>query len=137
MVTPQPPLPARSAPGLPSIFAPAARGPFDRSPLRLRIPARPGVLVPLYGSFATLQALDYHSTTRALDKGIGREANPLARAIVKKRPVFIAAKAAATVGIVFAAERIRKKHPKRAVIFMVAANAAMAAVVAHNYSVGR
>ena len=39
------------------------------------------------------------------------------------------------VGIVFAAERIRKKHPKRAVMFMAAANAAMAAVVAHNYSV--
>ena len=57
--------------------------------------------------------------------------------MLKKRPVFIAAKTAATVGIVFAAERIRKKHPKRAIIFMAAANAAMAAVVAHNYSIDK
>jgi hypothetical protein len=89
----------------------------------------------MYASFATLQALDYHSTTRALDSGAGREGNPFARVIVTKRPVFIGAKAAATVGSVFAAERIRKKHPRRAVIFMAAANAAMAAVVAHNYSI--
>jgi hypothetical protein len=41
----------------------------------------------------------------------------------------------ATVVIVMAAEKIWKKHPVRAVIFMAAANTAVGAVVAHNYSV--
>ncbi|MEN3338749.1 MAG: hypothetical protein V7647_2425, partial [Acidobacteriota bacterium] len=35
---------------------------------------RPAVLVPMYASFAALQALDYQSTTRALRSGAGREA---------------------------------------------------------------
>lgn len=102
--------------------------------LRLR-PSRPPLLVPMYASFATLQTLDYHSTTRALGSGAGREANPLARSIVKHRPAFIAAKAAATAGMVLAAEKMWKTHRVRAIVFMGVANAAMAAVVAHNYSV--
>jgi hypothetical protein len=89
----------------------------------------------MYGAFATLQALDYHSTTRAIARGVGREANPIARSIVKNRPAFLTAKAAATVGMVYAAEKMWKAHPVRAIVFIGAANAAMAAVVAHNYSV--
>jgi Domain of unknown function (DUF5658) len=89
----------------------------------------------MYASFATLQALDYHSTTRAVSRGIGGEANPLARPIVNHRPAFIAMKVGATVGIVWTTERMWKRHPVHAVVFMAAANTAMAAIVAHNYSV--
>jgi hypothetical protein len=96
---------------------------------------RPAPLVPLYASFATLQALDYHSTTTALSRGVGREANPIVRPIVNNPPAFIAVKAAATVAIVVATERMWKKHPRHAVVFMAAANSAMAVIVAHNYSV--
>ncbi len=96
-------------------------------------PRRPSLLLPMYVSFSTLQALDYHSTTRALSTGAGREANPLMRSVVDNRPAFIAVKAAATTAIVWQAERMWKKHPVGAVIFMAAANGAMAAVVAHNY----
>jgi hypothetical protein len=92
-------------------------------------------LVPMYASFATLQVLDYHSTTSALSRGVGREANPLVRPIAEHPAGFIAVKAGATAGIIWASERMWKKHPVGAVVFMVAANSAMAVVVAHNYSV--
>jgi hypothetical protein len=97
--------------------------------------ARPAILMPMYTSFGGLQALDYHSTTRALSRGVGREANPLARTIVNHRPAFIAVKAGSTAAMVLVAEQMWKKHPVRAVVFMAAANAGMAIVVAHNYSV--
>jgi hypothetical protein len=113
--------------------APMSHGAPPRA-LRLRS-SRPPLLVPMYASFATLQTLDYHSTRRALGSGAGREVNPLARSIVKHRPAFIAAKAAATAGMVLAAEKMWKTHPVRAIVFMGVANVAMAAVVAHNYSV--
>ena len=132
-------LPARPAIAFSALFAAVPPAPLTR--LRLHIPIagrsdRPPTLVPMYASFATLQALDYHSTTRALSSGIGREANPLARSIVKNRPAFVAAKAVATVAMVVAAERMWKKHPARAVVFMAAANTAMAVVVARNYRAG-
>jgi len=101
----------------------------------LAAPPRPRPLAPMYASFATLQALDYHSTTRALASGAGREANPLMRPIVDNHAAFIAMKAAATTAIVFGTERMWKTHPRRAVVFMAVANSAMALVVAHNYSV--
>ena len=123
---------------IPSV-APAPVAPPGRMPVVFSTPLlpapRPPLLVPMYASFATLQALDYHSTTRALASGAGREANPLMRPIVDNHAAFIAAKAAATTAIVVATERMWKKHPRKAVVFMVAANSAMAVVVAHNYSV--
>ena len=48
---------------------------------------------------------------------------------------FLALKAGATAGMIWASERMWKKHRVGAVVFMVAANSAMAVVVAHNYSV--
>ena len=97
--------------------------------------ARPALLVPMYASFATLQALDYHSTTTALSSGAAREANPLMRGVANTPAAFAMVKAGATAGMIWAAERMRKKHPASAVVFMVASNAAMAAVVAHNYAI--
>ena len=114
-----------------ALFAPPPGG-------DLRIPARaPGVLVPLYVSFGTLQALDYHSTGRALESGAGREANPLAKGIVKSEAGLIAAKAAATAGVIVAGEMMWKKNRVAAVLFVAGMNVAMGVVVAHNYSVGR
>jgi Domain of unknown function (DUF5658) len=95
---------------------------------------RPSALIPLYASFATLQALDYASTTRALESGRGTEANPVMRSIVKSPPAFIAVKAAATAGVIVAGEMMWKKNRVAAVIFVAAANGAVAAIVARNYS---
>jgi hypothetical protein len=96
---------------------------------------RPSALIPLYASFATLQALDYASTTRALESGRGTEANPVMRSIVKSPPAFIAVKAAATAGVIVAGEKMWRKNRVAAVIFVAAANGAVAAIVARNYSV--
>jgi hypothetical protein len=46
-------------------------------------------------------------------------------------------KSAATAGTVYFAEKIRKKHPKGAVAFITAVNAAYAVVVLHNYRAGK
>ena len=93
---------------------------------------RPRSLVPLYVSFASLQAMDVHSTMRALDRG-AVEANPLMKGLAGNPIAFTAAKVAGSAGVIYAAEKMRKKHPKTAVVFMIAANAAMALVVSHNY----
>jgi hypothetical protein len=123
--------------------------PSQRIPLRLPEPAislskevvpvrprAPRVLRPLYVSFGTLQALDYHSTGRALESGAGREANPLARGIMQSPPALIVAKAAATAGVIVAGEKMWKKNRAGAVLFVAGMNVAMGIIVAHNYSVG-
>jgi hypothetical protein len=93
---------------------------------------RPGALVPLYVSFGALQALDVHSTTRALSTGAA-EANPLMKGFAGNPFALSAVKAAGAAGVIYASEKIRKRNRTAAVIFMVAANAGMAFVVQHNY----
>ena len=93
---------------------------------------RPGALVPLYASFATLQALDAHSTSRALDQG-AVEANPMMKGLAGNPTALLAMKAAGTAGVIFASEKMWKKNRAASVFFMVAANSAMAWVVQHNY----
>jgi hypothetical protein len=95
---------------------------------------RPAALVPLYISFAALQALDVDSTYRVLGQG-GREANPLAATFVRNPPALIALKAATAAGAIAIAERVRKHSPKAAMLLMIGLNSAMATVVAHNYAV--
>ena len=95
--------------------------------------SRRGVVLPaMYLGLVTLQALDAHSTFRAVDAGLG-EQNPLMRWAVGHPVAFVSIKGAATAGTILVAEKIRKKHPKRAVAFMAAINAAYALVVVHNY----
>jgi hypothetical protein len=94
--------------------------------------ARPAALLPLYTSFVTLQVLDIHSTSYALSRG-AVEANPAMQGVVGNPVGFAAMKAAGTAGIIFAAERIRKKNKAAAVGLMIASNSAMAWVVQHNY----
>jgi hypothetical protein len=97
---------------------------------------RPAALMPLYASFVTLQVLDVHSTSYALARG-AVEANPAMQGVVGNQVGFAAMKAAGTAGIIFAAERIRKKNRAAAVGLMIASNSAMAWVVQHNYRTAR
>ena len=98
---------------------------------------RPASLIPMYVTFGALQALDFQSTRRALDNGSGREANGIMRRIAEHPAAFLAVKAGATAATIFATERIWKKNRVGAIVFIAVANSAMAAVVAHNYSVAR
>ena len=94
---------------------------------------RPRALLPLYGSLIALQGLDIHSTRRGMSSGKTREANALMGSVVDNSAAFVAVKAAATAGAIWCAEKLWKKHPKRAVFFAAMLNGTMAAVVAHNY----
>jgi Domain of unknown function (DUF5658) len=93
---------------------------------------RPGALIPLYASFATLQGLDTHSTWRALNHG-AVEANPMMKGFAGNPTALLAVKAAGTAGVIFASEKMWKKNRAAAVFFMVAANSGMTWVVQNNY----
>jgi hypothetical protein len=95
---------------------------------------RPAPLGPLYFSFATLQGLDVHSTRLALHRGAA-EANPLMKWCAGNPYSLSAVKMLSTAGIIYTAEKMRKKNRKSAVLFMVAANVATVFVVHHNYRV--
>ena len=119
------------------VFAAALPPAFaDDPPEQGGAPAsRPRALAPLYVSFATLQALDVHSTLRALDGGSAREANPILGAAAGSPAAMIALKAGAGAGLIYASERLWKRNRVAAVAMMVAVNSAYAIVVAHNYAV--
>ena len=95
---------------------------------------RPALLVPLYMSFATLQALDIHSTLRAPQFG-GREANPVLQGVVGSPGGFIAAKAGIAAGMIYVTEKLWKRNRAAAIITMLALNSTYSVVVGHNYAV--
>lgn len=97
---------------------------------------RPSSLTPLELSLCTLQGLDLWTTQKALSGG-ARESNQIMVPVVGSSAASIAVKAAATAGAIAVSEQWRKGHPKVAVLFMLGANVAMSAVVAHNVGVIR
>jgi hypothetical protein len=104
--------------------------------VRDSVPARPSTaLVPLYFMFGGLQALDYVSTRQALSDRKGREENPFARPFVTNRLLLITAKAAATLAVIGAGEKLSKHHRLASVCFIAALDGAMLGVVAHNYRI--
>ena len=113
----------------------AESDPSSSSPVIPPAP-RPVVLTTLYGSFAGLQALDVHSTMRAVRSGTGQEANPVLQRLGGSPAAMFAVKAGATASIIMASERLRKNHhPMAAIALMIGANSAYAMVAAHNYTV--
>lgn len=91
-----------------------------------------GVLMPLYVSFAALQALDAHSTLRAIDAGAS-ERNPFLTGIVNRPAAFVALKGGVAASTIFVADKLRHRSRTAAIITMVALNSVYATVVAHNY----
>lgn len=93
---------------------------------------RPALLPSMYATSAFLQGYDAFSTMKALKNG-GREANPVMQAIVKNPAAFIAVKAGVTTASIMAAEQLWKSnHRMGAIGLMIASNAMMGAVAAHN-----
>ena len=119
----------------------APQAPLAQAPLLttriVREQRRPAPLIPMYASFAALQGLDYHSTTKALSSGAGREGNPVMGPVVGNKGAFLALKAASTAGVVLVGEKLWKKNRAGAIVFMAVANGLMGAVVVHNYSIVR
>jgi uncharacterized membrane protein len=92
-------------------------------------PHRPAAVGVLYGTYATLQALDVVSTRKALGAG-GHELNPLMNR--GNVGAMLAVKAAVGVSTIYFTEKLWKKNRAGAIAVMVALNGAQAAIVAHN-----
>jgi Domain of unknown function (DUF5658) len=108
----------------------------SRDPRLQAPPDNRGVLVPLYASFAALQALDAHSTLRALDAG-ATEVNPLLGGIAQKPAALLALKAGVAASTIYLVEKVRLKSRGAAIALMAALNSVYATIVAHNYRVPR
>ena len=121
----------------PMVMPPAQQRAQPLPPAPGREARRPSALVPLYASLIGLQVLDIHSTKRAMNTGTTGEGNPLMRPFVENDAAFIAVKATTTAGTIFVTEKLRKTHPKAAVVLAASLNVVMAAVVARNYQLSR
>jgi hypothetical protein len=88
----------------------------------------------MYVSFAALQVMDAVSTRQALNNG-ATEANPAMAGLARNSAAFFAVKAGTAAATTFFAERLARKHPRRATILMAVLNTAYAAIVVHNYRV--
>jgi len=95
-----------------------------------------GVLVPLYVSFAALQALDAHSTLRGIHGG-AVERNPMLHSIAKTPAVLFAVKAGVAASTIVLADRVRGRSRVGAIVLMAGLNSLYATVVAHNYAAVR
>lgn len=95
-------------------------------------PSERATFFAAYSSFVALQAMDAHSTLRALDNG-GAEANPVVGGMAGRPAALMAFKAGSATATIFLAQRMRKAHPVGALFLMVGINSAYATLVAHNY----
>jgi hypothetical protein len=110
----------------------------EETPTEFGRPAPPtgrGPLIPLYVAFGTLQALDVHSTLRAINSGAGVERNPVVKGFVDRPAMMIAVKGGVTTATILLADRVRVHNRVGAIILMAALDSAYAIVVAHNYSI--
>lgn len=104
----------------------------DTMPRAIETRPRPAPLVPLYISFAALQAVDAHSTWTAVGNG-ARESNPLVRGTLGSPAGLLLLKGGTAVGVVLLTERLWPHHRAAAVISMIAFNVGYGLVAAHNY----
>lgn len=98
----------------------------------LRREERPAPLMPLYVTFAGMQALDVHSTLRATAAG-ARETNPVVRSALASPTNLVLLKTGSSVAVVLLSERLWRHNRAAAVITMVALNSAYITIAAHNY----
>ena len=85
----------------------------------------------LYTSFGLLQALDAHSTSRAVASGAS-ESNALLAGLAHRPTLLMGAKMGMAAGTIVLMERFRKRHPKAAMVTMMALNSAYAVIVVRN-----
>jgi hypothetical protein len=93
---------------------------------------RPRLLIPLYVSFAALQAMDAHSTLKAVSAG-HVELNPLVAPSSRNAAAMAAMKVAVTTAVIVGMEKVWRHNRVAAVAAMIAVNGAYAAIVSHNY----
>ena len=98
---------------------------------------RSPMLLAMYGSAGLLQAYDGFSTLKAV-AAHHVELNPMMAPVVNHPGLVIAAKAAMTIAMISAAEKMwHTNHHKQAIAMLLVSNGLMAAVGAHNAMVLR
>jgi hypothetical protein len=103
--------------------------------IHFKKPERPWPLPSLYTSSAFLQSYDAYLTLAALKRGAS-EVNPILKPISGDPVAFVAVKAGLTAASFVGAERLWKDdHRLSAVALMVASNAMLIIVTAHNNAV--
>ena len=105
----------------------------------LRVPGQSwstSLLYVLQASTVVAQALDVHSTMKALNAG-GMEANPMMGGIVKNKAAFVGVKAAVATGLMLATHKMAKRNKVAAILTSAAVNSAFLFVAHHNYKVAR
>lgn len=93
---------------------------------------RPALLLPLYVTFAGLQALDVHSTLNATATG-ARETNPVVRGALSSPAGLVLLKAGSGAAVVLLSEKLWRRNRAAALVTMVALNSAYITIAAHNY----
>lgn len=127
------PVPSRISFALPAYTPVSSARPDAAAPPVER--SRPSILMTsLYASTALMQGLDAHSTMTALHAG-ATERNPVMSYLTGHPRAFVAMKAGAAAGLIFASNRLAKRNRKQAVIAMIAVNSAYLFVATHNYRV--
>jgi hypothetical protein len=99
-------------------------------------PRRPAVLPWLYGSYATFQALDVWTTTRAVAAG-ARETNPAVASFASNRLALTTVKVATTTATLYFIERLWRRNRTGAIVVTAALNGVTALVVLHNARVAQ
>ena len=92
------------------------------------------VMTSLYATTALMQGLDAHSTMKAINRG-AVEKNPLMSYLTSHPAAFVALKAGAAAGLIFAGKRLAKRSKTQAIIALAAVNSAYFAIALHNYRV--
>ena len=97
-----------------------------------RVATRPQPLVPLYATFAALQAADAVTTLKALNRPGVRERNPFVRPLSGSVSGMVVLKAASTAVTVAAVEKLWRRNRVAAVTTMIGINAAYGVIVSRN-----
>lgn len=108
-------------------------GPLGAQPY-FRTETRPSWVLPMHVVTAVMQGLDAHSTMKALNAGAS-EGNPIVSGVAGRPGAFTVVKAGVAAGVIFATEKMARRHPVRAFVTAVAINSAYAMIAAHNYRV--
>jgi hypothetical protein len=87
----------------------------------------------MYVSYGLLQALDAESTVHALQTKKAREGNPALSPFASNPGALAAFKVGLTGGTIFGIDRLRKSHPKLAIVTLGVINAGYACVVVRTY----
>jgi len=85
-------------------------------------------------NYVALNTLDLITTFYSLDRG-AKEANPIARAFIKNRPLAILIKGGVTGGVLFALAQVKKENKKAAQITLGVLNIMYGLVLRNNIGV--